>query len=83
MSSYLFLIIMSFRQEDEKKERIVVENADWLGLVPYWAVWPYETMIIPRNKHILRSTLDLGSFRSTYYSVSLFISCIYLSFLAS
>merc|ERR550519_2865542 len=35
------------KQEDEKKERLVVMNNDWLGLVPYWAVWPYETMIIP------------------------------------
>jgi hypothetical protein len=32
----------------------VASNADWLALVPYWAVWPYETMIIPRHRHILR-----------------------------
>jgi len=50
------LLLDYAKQEDEKKERIVVENADWLGLVPYWAVWPYETIIIPRNKHILRMT---------------------------
>ena len=42
--------------EDEKKERLVVMNNDWLGQVPYWAVWPYETMIIPRRRHILRIT---------------------------
>jgi galactose-1-phosphate uridylyltransferase len=42
------------RQEEERQERLVVFNADWLALVPYWAVWPYETMIIPRNRHILR-----------------------------
>ena len=44
------------KQEDEKKERLVVVNNDWLGLVPYWAVWPYETMIIPRKRVILRMT---------------------------
>ena len=44
------------KQEDEKKERLVVVNNDWLGLVPYWAVWPYETMIIPRKRQILRMT---------------------------
>jgi len=42
------------KQELSKKERLVLENSDWLGLVPYWAVWPYETMILPKSKHILR-----------------------------
>lgn len=44
------------RMEAQKKERIVVENAHWLAVVPYWAVWPYETMILPRERHILRLT---------------------------
>ena len=42
------------RKEETRQERIVVSNEDWLGLVPYWAVWPYETMILPRHRHILR-----------------------------
>jgi UDPglucose--hexose-1-phosphate uridylyltransferase len=42
------------RQEEKKEERLVASNADWLALVPYWAVWPYETMIIPRHRQILR-----------------------------
>jgi len=43
-------------REEANKERLVVSNQDWLGLVPYWAVWPYETMILPRRRHILRMT---------------------------
>ena len=38
-------------QELEAKERVLVENDYFVALVPYWAVWPYETMIIPRKKH--------------------------------
>lgn len=34
-------------------ERIVVENEDWLVVVPYWALWPFETLLLPR-RHILR-----------------------------
>jgi UDPglucose--hexose-1-phosphate uridylyltransferase len=30
------------------RERIVVENADWLAVVPYWAVWPFETLLLPK-----------------------------------
>merc|ERR1711892_1247741 len=57
MDKYKTNLLMDYaKQEDEKKERLVVVNDDWLGLVPYWAVWPYETMIIPRKRHILRLT---------------------------
>lgn len=30
------------------KERIVVETAHWLAVVPYWAVWPFETLLLPK-----------------------------------
>ncbi|MFN8528236.1 MAG: UDP-glucose--hexose-1-phosphate uridylyltransferase [Anaerolineae bacterium] len=30
------------------KERIVVENEDWLVVVPYWAIWPFETLLLPK-----------------------------------
>lgn len=29
-------------------ERIVLTNNSFVALVPFWAVWPYETMILPR-----------------------------------
>jgi UDPglucose--hexose-1-phosphate uridylyltransferase len=35
--------------EEEKKERIVIENEHFIAIVPYWAVWPYETMIVSRR----------------------------------
>ncbi|CAG0926046.1 unnamed protein product, partial [Notodromas monacha] len=41
-------------------ERIVLENDDWVVLVPYWAFWPYETIVLPkkpeRNSCIKRLT---------------------------
>lgn len=33
-------------------ERLVVENEQWLALVPYWAMWPFETLLLPR-RHVL------------------------------
>ncbi|CAL4170752.1 unnamed protein product [Meganyctiphanes norvegica] len=42
-------------KELNKKERLIYTNDDWVVLVPYWAVWPYETMILPR-RHIQRMT---------------------------
>lgn len=32
-------------------ERIVVENENWLAIVPFWAVWPFETILLPK-RHI-------------------------------
>ncbi|NNF63116.1 MAG: UDP-glucose--hexose-1-phosphate uridylyltransferase [Acidimicrobiia bacterium] len=29
--------------------RIVVDGEAWVVLVPYWAVWPYETMVLPKE----------------------------------
>ena len=31
-------------------ERIVCENEHWVALVPFWAVWPFETMLLPRRR---------------------------------
>lgn len=30
-------------------------NDCWVVLVPYWATWPFETMLLPR-RHVLRLT---------------------------
>lgn len=35
--------------EAERGERVVVENDDWLAVVPFWAVWPFEVLLLPRR----------------------------------
>ncbi|MEG9326529.1 UDP-glucose--hexose-1-phosphate uridylyltransferase [Salinimicrobium catena] len=37
------------KQELELKERLVLENEHFVALVPYWAVWPYETLIASKR----------------------------------
>ncbi|MCA9925584.1 MAG: galactose-1-phosphate uridylyltransferase, partial [Anaerolineales bacterium] len=39
--------------EIEQEERIVVQNRHWVAVVPYWAVWPFELLLLPR-RHVLR-----------------------------
>jgi len=36
--------------ERERGERVVLENEHWLALVPFWATWPYETLLLPRRQ---------------------------------
>ena len=38
--------------------RVVAENELFLALVPWWAVWPFETLVIAKRH--LRSLLDFG-----------------------
>ncbi|RXK86951.1 UDP-glucose--hexose-1-phosphate uridylyltransferase [Filimonas effusa] len=35
--------------ELQEKERIVLEKEHFVALVPFWAVWPYETMIVSKR----------------------------------
>jgi UDPglucose--hexose-1-phosphate uridylyltransferase len=32
-----------------KKERILFENEHFVGLVPFWATWPFEAMLVPKR----------------------------------
>lgn len=34
--------------EVERGERVVAQNDDWVVVVPYWAIWPFETLVLPR-----------------------------------
>lgn len=42
-------------QELENQERIIFENDAFVVLIPFWAVWPFEAMIVPKKhqKNIL------------------------------
>lgn len=53
------LLLECLQEELETYERVVVENESWVALVPYWAIWPYETLIVPK-RHVLRLP-DLGN----------------------
>jgi UDPglucose--hexose-1-phosphate uridylyltransferase len=35
--------------ERQKQERILFENKHFVVLVPFWAVWPFEAMIVPKR----------------------------------
>lgn len=47
------LLLHYVEMEVEKQERVITENEEWIAVVPYWAVWPFETMVLPK-RHVLR-----------------------------
>ena len=38
------------KEELEINKRIILENENFVAIVPFWAVWPYETMIVSKRK---------------------------------
>ncbi|OCB71772.1 UDPglucose--hexose-1-phosphate uridylyltransferase [Flavobacterium glycines] len=49
-------LLQDYLNEELKvKERVVVENHHFAAIVPFWAIWPFETMIISK-RHITKIT---------------------------
>jgi UDPglucose--hexose-1-phosphate uridylyltransferase len=38
--------------------RVVEESDEWLALVPFWAVWPFETLLVPKRPAARLPDLD-------------------------
>jgi UDPglucose--hexose-1-phosphate uridylyltransferase len=38
------------RELARESERVVFRNEHWTALVPFWAVWPFETMLVPARR---------------------------------
>lgn len=47
------LLVDYVTRELTKRERLVIETKHWVAVVPFWAVWPYETMLVPK-RHVTR-----------------------------
>jgi UDPglucose--hexose-1-phosphate uridylyltransferase len=42
------LLLDVVEREAAAEERVVVSTEYWLAVVPYWASWPFETLLLPR-----------------------------------
>lgn len=47
------LLVDYVQTELNDGSRTVVETQHWLAVVPFWAVWPYETLLLPKM-HVRR-----------------------------
>jgi UDPglucose--hexose-1-phosphate uridylyltransferase len=41
-------MLLDVAEKEAGGPREVCANADWLAIVPYWAAWPFETLLLPR-----------------------------------
>ncbi len=54
------------RQELNKNERVIFENDAFVVLVPFWAIWPFETMIIPKKPQ--KSIVEMSTSDVTFFA---------------
>ncbi|OLL25706.1 Galactose-1-phosphate uridylyltransferase [Neolecta irregularis DAH-3] len=45
-------------ETSDPEQRIISQNENWICLVPFWATWPFETLVVPRR--CISSLLDLS-----------------------
>jgi UDPglucose--hexose-1-phosphate uridylyltransferase len=42
-------LLLDYAAQEAGGPRVVAESDDWLVVVPFWAGWPFETLVIPRR----------------------------------
>ncbi len=51
-------MLTDYVAQERGGERVVFENEHWLVVVPFWAVWPFETLLLPRFATARLTELD-------------------------
>jgi UDPglucose--hexose-1-phosphate uridylyltransferase len=42
-------LLVAYAAQEQGGPRVVVEDDEWLTVVPFWAVWPFETLIVAKR----------------------------------
>ena len=51
-------LLVDYAAAESGGERVVVETDHWLAVVPYWAAWPFETLLLPKAPALRLPDLD-------------------------
>jgi UDPglucose--hexose-1-phosphate uridylyltransferase len=54
-------LLLDVVEQESGGIRVVEEDREWLALVPFWAVWPFETLLVARRPAARLGDLDDGS----------------------
>ncbi len=42
-------LLLDYVARERAGPRVVIENEEWLVVVPFWAIWPYESLLVARR----------------------------------
>ncbi len=52
-------LLLDVVEQEQHSQRVVEDGDEWLALVPFWAVWPFETLLLPKRPAARIPDLDL------------------------
>jgi UDPglucose--hexose-1-phosphate uridylyltransferase len=51
-------LLLDYATQERGGPRVVAECPDWLIVVPFWAAWPFETLVVPTTRAARLADLD-------------------------
>lgn len=51
-------LLLDYVAQESYGPRVVHESDEWLAVVPFWAAWPYEVLVIPKRRAARLTDLD-------------------------
>jgi UDPglucose--hexose-1-phosphate uridylyltransferase len=51
-------MLLEYVERESGGQRAIVETGSWLAVVPFWAAWPFETLLVPKRPAARLSHLD-------------------------
>lgn len=42
-------LLVDYLNLEEEGERVVVDGEEWVALIPFWATWPFEVLVLPKR----------------------------------
>jgi len=51
-------LLLEYVDHESGGQRVIVETAEWLTVVPFWAAWPFETLLVPKRPAARLTDLD-------------------------
>jgi UDPglucose--hexose-1-phosphate uridylyltransferase len=42
-------LLIDYALQEQQGARVLIDNPEWLVVVPFWAVWPFEALVVPRR----------------------------------
>ena len=63
------------RDELRRGERVLIDNESWLVVVPYWAAWPFETLLISKKPAAHLGELDKAQKQDLALAIKELLHC--------
>jgi UDPglucose--hexose-1-phosphate uridylyltransferase len=51
-------MLLDYVAQESGGPRVIQETGEWLAVVPFWASWPYEALLVPKRPAVRLTDLD-------------------------